>query len=307
MSTSKGKGETSGYKLSFISGKYQGGSFPLIKNTEMIIGRSGDLDIVIVEDMVSRKHAKILIEDEQIYIQDLGSTNGSFVNGERIKRIKIKNGDRILIGTSVMRVENENASENEFASEKVEVSQVGSDNIISNGSLEIMPPNEILVVICGAKKSGVLIVEGEQNAKIYFNKGQIYYCTIDDNPDVNPTKSLHRFLAWNSGNYSFKNSNKLSFENEIMTPTEDVIKIGVNENKQMKKVLEDAPSAESVLSVAMPLEAPLRNLTPDELDIVQLVYNHGQIETVVDESSLTDLKIYKIITYLIENEYINAF
>ena len=47
------------FALRFISGKYQGGEFPLPPDREIVIGRSSDLDMVLVEDMVSRKHAKI--------------------------------------------------------------------------------------------------------------------------------------------------------------------------------------------------------------------------------------------------------
>src|SRR5579883_230992 len=84
------------YALRFISGKYQGGEFPLRMDREIIVGRSSELDMVLVEDMVSRKHAKIsATAPDQIIIQDLGSTNGTFVNGEKIKKVRLKEGDRI--------------------------------------------------------------------------------------------------------------------------------------------------------------------------------------------------------------------
>src|SRR5687768_12229808 len=87
------------YALRFISGKYQGGEFPLRMNREIIIGRSSDLDMVLVEDMVSRRHAKISSTDTEVYIQDMGSTNGTFVNGEKIAgRALLHEGDRILVG-----------------------------------------------------------------------------------------------------------------------------------------------------------------------------------------------------------------
>ena len=70
------------YALKFISGKYQGGEFPVKPGKQIVIGRSSDLDMVLVEDMVSRKHAKITCSDGKILIEDLGSTNGTFVNGE---------------------------------------------------------------------------------------------------------------------------------------------------------------------------------------------------------------------------------
>src|SRR5688500_20139941 len=62
--------------LRFISGKYQGGEFPLGENKEIIIGRSSDLDMVLVEDMVSRRHARIACTEQEITIEDLGSKIG---------------------------------------------------------------------------------------------------------------------------------------------------------------------------------------------------------------------------------------
>src|SRR5579859_3328515 len=96
-----------GYALKFISGKYQGGEFPLKIDKQVVIGRSSELDMVLVEDMVSRKHAKIMVADGKITIEDLGSTNGTFVNGEKIKQARLKEGDRILIGTSILKLVNQ--------------------------------------------------------------------------------------------------------------------------------------------------------------------------------------------------------
>ena len=92
------------FALRFISGKYQGGEFPLPGEGEIVIGRSSELDMVLVEDMVSRRHSKITVTNDQIFIQDLGSTNGTFVNGEKIKRARLSEGDRILIGTSIIKL-----------------------------------------------------------------------------------------------------------------------------------------------------------------------------------------------------------
>ena len=91
------------FALRFISGKYQGAEFPLADSPEIVVGRSSDVDMVLIEDMVSRRHARFDCKDE-IVIEDLGSTNGTFVNGERIKRAKLNEGDRVLIGTSILKV-----------------------------------------------------------------------------------------------------------------------------------------------------------------------------------------------------------
>src|SRR5204863_748702 len=105
MADGGGEGqETILWALRFISGKYQGGEFPLRPHREIIIGRSSELDMVLVEDMVSRKHAKITTDEKSVTIQDLGSTNGTFVNGEKVRKVELKDGDRILIGTSIIKI-----------------------------------------------------------------------------------------------------------------------------------------------------------------------------------------------------------
>ena len=92
------------YALLFISGKYKTAEFPLPDSGELLIGRSADLDLVLSEEMVSRKHAKMRIQGGSMVLTDLGSTNGSYVNGEKIRRHDVKMGDRLLLGTSIIRV-----------------------------------------------------------------------------------------------------------------------------------------------------------------------------------------------------------
>jgi hypothetical protein len=90
--------------LKFISGKYQGGEFPLDEGVVYTVGRANDSDMVLVEDMVSRNHATLTVQNDTPILEDLGSTNGSFVNGDRVRRVELKEGDRILFGTSIIRL-----------------------------------------------------------------------------------------------------------------------------------------------------------------------------------------------------------
>ncbi len=69
------------------------------------LGRSTDNDIVIAEESVSRKHAVIDCQGNQLTIQDLGSKNGTFVNQERITHPHpLKSGDQIHIGQLMTRI-----------------------------------------------------------------------------------------------------------------------------------------------------------------------------------------------------------
>ena len=140
------------FALRFISGKYQGGEFPLRMNREIIIGRSSDLDMVLVEDMVSRRHARIACADQQITIEDLGSTNGTFVNGEKIKRTNLKEGDRVLIGTSILKVVqiDPNASIRKPPSEPAQ--RTGAQNRTMSGQIDEIPLPDLLQLLGTSKK-----------------------------------------------------------------------------------------------------------------------------------------------------------
>ena len=132
------------WSLRFLSGKYKGGEFPLRPNREIIVGRSSDLDLVLVEDMVSRKHSKIATDDKGVSIQDLGSTNGTFVNGEKVRKVDLKDGDRILIGTSIIKLvalEGQAAamSENEARSKMQVTAQRRPPARSMSGSIEEIP------------------------------------------------------------------------------------------------------------------------------------------------------------------------
>jgi hypothetical protein len=68
----------------------------------MVIGRSKDCDIHIEDPNVSRRHAEIRREGATYWLIDLGSTNGTDVNGRRSRRTKLRNGDQILVGTTAL-------------------------------------------------------------------------------------------------------------------------------------------------------------------------------------------------------------
>ena len=70
----------------------------------MVIGRGRGADIMLAEPTISREHAVIGWDTEGWYVEDLGSTNGSYVNGGRFKRHRLKQGDEIVMGRLVVEV-----------------------------------------------------------------------------------------------------------------------------------------------------------------------------------------------------------
>ncbi len=78
-----------------------------IDRTPLVLGRSEDADTVIATQSVSRRHARIDLNktaDQRFYaVTDLGSSNGTFVNGEAAKGTHLRDGDRIRMGEALLK------------------------------------------------------------------------------------------------------------------------------------------------------------------------------------------------------------
>ncbi len=84
-----------------------GGARNVAIATPFRIGRSSEADLTLPSRSVSGIHAKILEEDGELWLHDLGSTNGTFVNGERIKtKARLKDGDTVQFAAVVFQVNN---------------------------------------------------------------------------------------------------------------------------------------------------------------------------------------------------------
>ena len=90
--------------LTVITGAAAGQMFKVSRG-ETVIGRSADVAIRVVDDGVSRNHARIRHDANGSFVDDLGSRNGTFVNGERISAsTPLREGDKIQVGrTTVLR------------------------------------------------------------------------------------------------------------------------------------------------------------------------------------------------------------
>lgn len=85
------------------SGFYEGLEWPLDRPST-VIGRGRTADLVLSEATISRAHALLAYKGDHLFVQDLGSTNGTLLNGVREQHATLSDGDELRMGRLVLRV-----------------------------------------------------------------------------------------------------------------------------------------------------------------------------------------------------------
>ena len=306
-SSSGSTGRRRSYALRFISGKYQGGEFPLNPGKEVVIGRSSDLEMVLVEDMVSRRHARIFWEGDHLAIEDFGSTNGTFVNGEKIKKSALKEGDRVLIGTSILKVV---TTDSASIPPKQDLESVAAQRRTSqvrtmSGSIDEIPLPDLLQLLYTSKKSGILVIRTDDDVgKIYFRKGQIYHSIINDLEEVSALKAMFRLLTWQKGLFDLDPPDETTFPNEIDVSVPELLMEGLRQLDEFNAIKDQLPDLRSKIAIPPLLVPPLRELAADDFDVLQLAHNYGTLEAVLNKSSQMDLDTAQILATLFKKNYL---
>ncbi len=114
------------FQLTMRSGPTPGKTFPLEKQ-EILLGRDLANDIAISDPEVSRRHARLLMQEDNVIIEDLGSTNGTFLNGQRIASPQqLRAGDVIILGENIVLV----FDRADFDPDATVVSSAGMDQMV---------------------------------------------------------------------------------------------------------------------------------------------------------------------------------
>jgi len=102
-----GGGQFPGRPRLVIAGSQPGtgmeaGSMYELQTPVTLLGRGTDCDLRMVDNGVSRHHAELRVEDGQVVLVDLGSTNGTFVNGQPVRRVVLTDGTNVTLGRTTM-------------------------------------------------------------------------------------------------------------------------------------------------------------------------------------------------------------
>lgn len=104
---------------------------PLEKGT-VILGRGTDANFKLDDELVSRKHCSLTFDGTKVIVKDLGSTNGTFVDGSPVDSMELDSDNRLQIGKMVLKVDFKDPSEEAFDRELYEAATMDPLTKISN-------------------------------------------------------------------------------------------------------------------------------------------------------------------------------
>jgi len=173
------------------------------------IGRSKNNEMVLPVGMVSRRHAEVFFDGDAFAVRDLGSSNGTFVNGEKVETESLSDGDEIRIGPYNLTFKAFRGDLDQMAdSSGVEKTQNFTQRQIMeksstfSGSIGEMRMDEVFQLIEFNRKTGTLEVEsGGKRGVFPFREGQILDARFHKSTGE---VSVARVLSLPSGTFFFR-------------------------------------------------------------------------------------------------------
>ncbi len=137
------------------------GNEHLLENEITILGRAVESGVVILSNRASREHAQIRREGRKVFLEDMESTNGTFLNGERIQgSAQLRDGDQVLVGDVTFTFRDPDTTTRESPFPELEVNAPAGE-VRLNRRLLTLSPKEFALA-----------------AYLYDNRGKV--CSKDD-------------------------------------------------------------------------------------------------------------------------------
>jgi pSer/pThr/pTyr-binding forkhead associated (FHA) protein len=199
----------------------------VVRRRSLVIGRAPESDLVISSRRASRNHAEVTFDGEQVVIRDLGSTNGTLVNGEPIEGPRtLQLGDRIEVGGILIHyclvdevAESTINIEDTAAIDWEEVRRHLAEAL--KGDLRQIPLSSILQMLETERKSGGLsIVTDRGTCMVWLEEGRVVHA---ETPELVGATAAHKICQLQEGRFLFEGGHPLTRRTIDLTVTEILI------------------------------------------------------------------------------------
>jgi hypothetical protein len=172
------------------------------------------------------------------------------------------------------------------------------------GRLEEVPLVDLLQLLSTSKKTGAIVLQGYRGGRVHLRRGKVVSAVIDADPTLPPKKALYRMMVWTQGAFEFvpQEGEMPAMPQEIVESTEQLLMEAMQQVDELGRG--DLPPATSGLSFELPISNRLRDLSPEDLDLVQLAHNFGTVQGVLDRAAGSDLEVSKKLASLVQRGYL---
>jgi len=217
----------------------------------------------------------------------------------------LKEGDRVLIGTSILKVVALDPSAPLPRQAEMPSAGRAAQTRTMSGSIDEIPLPDLLQLLGSSKKTGTLIVRSDDDVgKIFLRKGVVVFASINDLLAVPPLKSVYRILTWTHGSFDLASLDDRPMPGEISASVQELLMEGLRQIDELNAIRDRLPDLGAHLFLPRPITPKLSKLSPLELEVFQLAYNHEQLATILNESQGTDLETAKAVLHLLEAGYL---
>jgi FHA domain/Domain of unknown function (DUF4388) len=268
--------------------------FDLLETFRVAIGRHDSNDLRFNSRNVSNYHAEILVEPEGLVLHDLGSTNGTYVNEERVRRRRLVHGDCIRIGGNevIVRLTNtEGARQAEAATPSIPrqgtFCRAGNDE----GGATL---TDLLLNVCHQNQSMRLVLtRSAREVAVYIHDGRVI-CA--ESGKARAEKALFRAFEWRSGNFLVEPfpAND-SVPRTMSVPIETLVEEGNQQAKELDELIGKLPPPDSPLRLRESCKMRICDFTPPEIEVFQGLIRCGTLSATVEELPMPDLRIMSLV------------
>jgi predicted component of type VI protein secretion system len=272
--------------------------FDLLETFRVAIGRHDSNDLRFISRNVSNYHAEILIEPEGLVLHDLGSTNGTYVNEERVRRRKLSHGDRIRIGSNEITVKlTTGEGMKEVEPEAASIPATGSFAREGSGEEGLALKQLLLSIHRQNQSMRLVLARNGREVAVYVHEGRVIFA---ESGKVRAEKALYRAFEWQSGTFKVEPFPANDSVPRIMSvPIETLVDEGVQQAKELDELFGKLPPPDAPLRLRESSKMRICDFTPAEMEVFQGLIRGRTLAATVEESPMTDLRVMSLVHSLV--------
>jgi len=298
-------------------------AFDLSHTIRVGIGRHESNDLQLASRTVSNYHAEILNEGGKIILRDLGSTNGTFVNQERVRLRQLEVGDRIRIGSHVLTMHLEppiNKRQAMFRPDRNQATfapgtvgqiisiRAGSEDALktlqARGPYDLSLADLLKILSTHGRSLLVSLTRDREQARIWVKKERIVHAEYGN---AVGEKALYRLFAWREARFELSEFSETSpTPSTIELPADTLILEGMKHASELGRLAASLPPLEAPLRLKEDCPLPMSAHSPAELEIFQWIIRHETIGKILETSPLTDMRVLKLVEALLRKGVFEA-